>query len=216
MLLCISRKGWHGRDRDRCRASSSPLPTSLLGHPGGRGGSRPQLASVTPVWDDFLLTPGVSREPNSARLSQPCLPTSPRALSAALETLGHPHRLLIPTRLAGVLETGELAVSGGAAVLINDALLGEAGRAAPSAKCRAADLQCPGRLRTLKCPRPQPLLTGPPGWSQHLPSQVPCSLEDPTSMSHNHCLCAISPHIPGWVWRLRAGLAHGADGFNKC
>lgn len=48
----------------------------------------------------------------------------PRPGAAAADASGHTHRLLVPARLAGVLEASKLAIPGGPAVLVNDALLG--------------------------------------------------------------------------------------------
>lgn len=52
---------------------------------------------------------------------------------------GHTHCLLVPARLAGVLEAGKLAVPAGPAVLVNDALLGGEEGAASSVTGRTAD-----------------------------------------------------------------------------
>lgn len=109
----------------------------------------------------------------------------PRPSAAATDASGHTHRLLVPARLAGVLEASKLAIPGGPAILVNDALLG---RGRGWLHQRKAEQQTrsvpfypstpPPRLRVLQTPphstamwTPAPQYPHPPGRAGPSPTQ---------------------------------------------
>ena len=95
---------------------------------------------------------------------------------------GHTHCLLVPARLAGVLEAGKLAVLAGPAVLVNDALLGGEEGAASSVTGRPAD----------PC-----ALEGPsPTLSQSQPAGMASRPVGPSPTQHTHA-AALQGSVPG-------------------
>lgn len=88
--------------------------------------------------------------PGSLLWPQPS-PHGPRAPAA--EASGHTHCLLVPARLAGILEAGKLAIPGGPTVLVDDALLRRRRERLPQRKGSSRPL-CPGRAKPHFIPGP--------------------------------------------------------------
>lgn len=107
-------------------AAEGFLDTPGNGPTGCPGEALPSVDMVGHPEEVSLWSPAAKHGPLAFSPRCPFLcPHGPGA--AASGASGHTHCLLVPARLAGVLEAGKLAVPASPAVLINDALLEGAG-----------------------------------------------------------------------------------------